>query len=83
MDCANVCVVLLHVGDRYYRSPECTLGRGARDKQRAIDRVLAEWYAEQPQNASLCGRALASGKFGEIGRGEYQRWFSNAKSMSG
>ena len=53
--------------------------RFLRDEQHAVNRVNLERDAQATQYAGLRHGALASGKFGEIGRGKYQRWFSAGK----
>lgn len=47
--------------------PPSARSAAARDKQRAIERVQAEWYAEQPQNTSLGCRAVTTRECDQFG----------------
>jgi hypothetical protein len=69
----------------------CSVGRGRsyerrrhrflRDEQHPVNRMNLERDAEATQYAGLRRGALASGKFGEIGRREYQRSLSIQMGM--
>jgi len=55
--------------------------RFLRDEQHPVNRMNLERDAEATQYAGLRRGALASGKFCEVGRREYQRSLSNDMSM--